>query len=95
MYQLETERLLLRPLLHQDLATICEYMQDVDIYNNTLLIPYPYRQEDAESFLAMVYEQYTRASDYVFAMVAITDSCFILAFCITRPLAGLRVKCVA
>lgn len=77
MYQLETERLLLRPLLHQDLATICEYMQDVDIYHNTLLIPYPYRQEDAESFLAMVYEQYTRASDYVFAMVAITDSRFI------------------
>ncbi|MFZ4828749.1 MAG: GNAT family N-acetyltransferase [Phototrophicaceae bacterium] len=76
MYQLETERLRLRPLLHQDLPMICEYLQDVDIHHNTLLIPYPYHLEHAESFLQMVYEQFANASDYVFALSLKSDQRF-------------------
>jgi RimJ/RimL family protein N-acetyltransferase len=49
MYEFETERLRLRPPLRQDMLAMCEYLQDVEIHRNTLLIPHPYHLEHAES----------------------------------------------
>ncbi len=36
-----------------DIPALCEWMQDVEISENTLLIPYPYLQSDAEAWLQL------------------------------------------
>lgn len=76
MYEFETERLRLRPPLRQDMLAMCEYLQDVEIHRNTLLIPHPYHLEHAEAFLTMVYEEVARGRDYYFALCSKSDQGF-------------------
>ena len=41
----------LSPITNNDIPALLEYCNDIEIYNNTLLIPYPYLEKDAVAFL--------------------------------------------
>ncbi len=47
-----TERLLLRPGWREDAPALCQAIGDERIVRNLAQAPWPYRQEDAEAFLA-------------------------------------------
>jgi len=44
----------LTQIYQSDRACIARYINDPEIYNNTLVIPYPYSEEDAEFYINMV-----------------------------------------
>lgn len=48
---LETTRLLLRPLRHDDAETLVRELNNFAIARNTARIPHPYHRDDAEDFL--------------------------------------------
>ncbi len=50
--QIRTERLILRALEPADAPRLVELMRDKSIAWNTATIPYPFRREDADAFLA-------------------------------------------
>lgn len=54
-----SNNLRLTKLLRTDAADITEYMQDKEIYDNTLRIPYPYKLEHAETWIedCLIYEE--------------------------------------
>ncbi len=54
--RIRTERLVLRPPNLSDAVYIADLANDLDIARMTVSIPYPYRLEDAEGFLAAVAE---------------------------------------
>lgn len=43
----------LSPLRPEDNTAFVQHLNDEEIYNNTLHIPYPYTEEDADRFLAL------------------------------------------
>lgn len=69
MIRLETQRLLLRPMVYTDAPKIYEYMQDRDIAYNTSLIPYPYPVGAAEAWMEQTWEQAASRESYTFAVV--------------------------
>ena len=54
--RIETERLLLRPILEADLDVIVTGIGDFAVSGMLARVPYPYRRSDAESFLAATRE---------------------------------------
>jgi [ribosomal protein S5]-alanine N-acetyltransferase len=40
-----------------DIDTMLENLNDIEIYNGTLRVPFPYKREDAEFFINSCYEQ--------------------------------------
>ena len=46
----------LTPIRQGDKAAFVRFLNDKNIYDHTLRIPYPYSKEDADSFLAIVSE---------------------------------------
>ena len=52
MTTLNTERLLLRPLCENDLVALAAAVNNPRIVRNLLRLPWPYRLDDARSFLA-------------------------------------------
>jgi len=55
--RIETERLLLRPVLEADLDVIVTGISDFAVSGMLARVPYPYRRIDAESFLAATREE--------------------------------------
>ncbi|MCB0655802.1 MAG: GNAT family N-acetyltransferase [Saprospiraceae bacterium] len=51
--RLSTPRWGLREIHADDVSRLIEYLNDPDIYANTLLIPYPYSQADALKFITI------------------------------------------
>src|SRR5688572_27239278 len=76
--QLETERLLLRRPCREDAPVITELLQEREIANNLLSIPYPYSEADALEFLEKVVEQPAEVDPaYIFAMTRRGDGAFL------------------
>lgn len=72
--ELETERLLLRPVSAADLPRIAALMADHDVAKNLSTAPHPYTLADAEMFFAKHSE---RGESHVFALVRKSDDAFI------------------
>jgi [ribosomal protein S5]-alanine N-acetyltransferase len=49
--KIETKNLILRPLKKTDAKSIRKYLQEKEISDNTMNIPYPYSLKDAECFI--------------------------------------------
>ncbi|MDW7692733.1 GNAT family N-acetyltransferase [Flammeovirgaceae bacterium SG7u.111] len=48
------KKIKLTEILPSDKATLVQLLSDKEIYNNTLRIPYPYTEENAEDFLSYI-----------------------------------------
>jgi RimJ/RimL family protein N-acetyltransferase len=75
--ELETERLLLRPVCAGDLPRIAALMADYDVAKNLLTAPHPYTLKDAEAFFAKHSESRARGEAHVFALLRKSDGAFI------------------
>ena len=75
--ELETERLLLRPVTAEDLPQIAVLMADYDVVKNLSSAPHPYTQRDAEAFFAKHMEARARGEGQVFSIVRKADGAFI------------------
>jgi ribosomal-protein-alanine N-acetyltransferase len=75
--ELETERLLLRPVGPADLPRIAALMADYDVAKNLSTAPHPYTLADAEAFFARHSESCARGESHVFALVRKSDHAFI------------------
>lgn len=51
------DQLFLQPLRMDDKEPLARYINDQDIHNNTLTIPFPYTEKDAETFIKLVLER--------------------------------------
>ncbi len=49
-----TNEINLTPFLKKDKADLIRYISHPDISNNTLTVPFPYRESDADEFLKMI-----------------------------------------
>lgn len=65
---LESTRLLFRPFQSQDAELIYTYLQEKEIIDNTISIPYPYEKGMAEGWMA-THEEQRKHGDYKFAIV--------------------------
>ena len=75
--QLETERLLLRPVSRDDLSLIAALMADYDVAKNLSTAPHPYTLADAEAFYGRHSESRARGEAQVFAVTRKSDGAFI------------------
>ncbi|HEX3651327.1 MAG TPA: GNAT family N-acetyltransferase [Rhizomicrobium sp.] len=75
--ELETERLLLRPVSADDLPRIAALMADYDVAKNLSTAPHPYALADAEAFYAKHSESCARGESHVFALGRKNDGAFI------------------
>jgi RimJ/RimL family protein N-acetyltransferase len=73
---LETERLILRRLELSDAPLVYDYVQERDIAYNTLLIPYPYPEGDAEEWITGTHHSAEEASGFTFAITRRADGLF-------------------
>ncbi|MBV9570319.1 MAG: GNAT family N-acetyltransferase [Alphaproteobacteria bacterium] len=67
--ELESERLLLRPMRAEDVPQIAALMADYDIVKNLSTAPYPYTLADAEAFFARQREAKADGEKHDFAIV--------------------------
>ncbi len=74
---LETERLLLRPLVAADAPQMTALAGDYDVAAGTLTLPHPYAQSDAEQFIAQGQAASHDSPDHVFAIALKADNQFI------------------
>jgi RimJ/RimL family protein N-acetyltransferase len=75
--ELETERLLLRPVCAEDLPTVAALMADYDVAKNLSTAPHPYTLQDAEAFFAKHSDARGRGEGHVFAVIRKSDGAFI------------------
>jgi RimJ/RimL family protein N-acetyltransferase len=75
--ELETERLLLRPVRADDLPQIAALMADYDVAKNLSTAPHPYSLKDAEVFYARHSDASARGEAHVFAIFRESDGAFI------------------
>ena len=75
--ELETERLLLRPVRAEDLPRIAALMADRDVAKNLSTAPHPYTLKDAEDFFARHSGSRARGEAHVFALIRKSDGAFI------------------
>lgn len=68
MKSFESLRLIFRPFQLQDAELIHAYLQEKEIIDNTISIPYPYQKGMAEQWIATHNEQ-QKLGDYKFAIV--------------------------
>lgn len=57
------DRISLTEFRETDKAALVKYLQDAEISKNTLTIPYPYTEKDAEVWLKIVFEKYETIGD--------------------------------
>lgn len=69
MLQLETERLLLRPLEESDAPRVQELANDPTISAMTLTFNYPFTEADAMAFIARMRESFEAGMGCVFAII--------------------------
>jgi len=53
MWRVVNEKYILSELVERDNGALVEHLQEKEIYDNTLRIPYPYSVKDADSFIQM------------------------------------------
>jgi ribosomal-protein-alanine N-acetyltransferase len=64
----DSHRLLFRPFQYHDADLIYTYLQEKEIIDNTLSIPYPYEKGMAQEWISM-HEQQQHLGDFKFAVV--------------------------
>ena len=65
---IRTERLVLRLFQPSDAATVTTLCNNYNIYKNTLYLPYPYRLNDALSWMEHHYDNFMKDHSYEFAV---------------------------
>jgi len=75
--ELETERLLLRPVRADDLPWIAALMAEYDVAKNLSTAPHPYTLQDAEAFFAKHSESRARGETHVFSVLCKSNGAFI------------------
>jgi len=75
--ELETERLLLRPVRADDLPWIAALMAEYDVAKNLSTAPHPYTLQDADVFYGRHSESRARGEAHVFVLVRKSDGTFI------------------
>jgi ribosomal-protein-alanine N-acetyltransferase len=75
--ELETERLLLRPVCAADLPKVAALMADYNVAKNLSTAPHPYTLADAEVFYGRHCEARARGDGYVFAIMRKSDGALI------------------
>ena len=76
-FMLESERLLLRPPEAGDAATMALLMNDWDVVKNLSRAPFPYTEDDANTFIGRQEEGSVKASDFAFAITRKSDDAFL------------------
>jgi [ribosomal protein S5]-alanine N-acetyltransferase len=71
--RLETERLLLRPSIADDIPQIVPLLNNFDVSKNLARVPYPYTEDDARTFLVRGAEDRARGQAYPFALTLRSD----------------------
>lgn len=66
---IETERLLLRPVVAEDVSYVATFLDNFEVTKWLASIPYPYPREMAQDFLKFVESAWADGSEYVFAIV--------------------------
>ena len=66
--ELNTKRLILRPLSFEDIPKIIEYANNPRIAEMTLNIPHPYTEKDAVYWINMAYTGYEKGIQYTFGI---------------------------
>ena len=77
MKELETERLLLRPVCAGDLPRVAALMADYDVAKNLSTAPHPYTLKDAEVFYGWHCEASARGDAHVFAVLRKSEGALI------------------
>jgi ribosomal-protein-alanine N-acetyltransferase len=75
--ELETERLLLRPVCAADLPKVAALMADYAVAKNLSTAPHPYTLADAQAFFARHSESRASGGGHVFALIRKSDGAFI------------------
>ncbi len=75
--ELNTKRLILRPLSFEDIPKINEYANNPGIAEMTLNIPHPYTEKDAVYWINMAYTGYEKGIQYTFGICLATTREFI------------------
>lgn len=70
---LRTERLVLRPLVDADIASIVRVNGSFEVVKNTLTMPHPYHEADAVSFLGRVRDGHAKGEGLCLAIVRVDD----------------------
>jgi RimJ/RimL family protein N-acetyltransferase len=71
--ELKTNGLILRPWMVDDVPAIVEACSDPEIPRWIPMIPSPYGEEDAQSFIGLAHENWERGEGYNFAIVDAAD----------------------
>ena len=71
--RLETERLLLRQPEASDIAAMVALANDYEVAKNLSRMPYPYGEDDAQSFIARSEESRARGTDFSFVITRKAD----------------------
>jgi len=74
--RLESERLLLRPWVAEDLPSVVRLLGDFDVAKNLSTAPHPYTLKDAETFFAKHCEKRALGEDHIFVIARKLDGRF-------------------
>lgn len=66
--EIRTKRLILGEIDSYQLAEIAEQANNIKIAENTLNLPFPYRERDAQNWVEMQQEMFNETRGYVFAI---------------------------
>jgi RimJ/RimL family protein N-acetyltransferase len=75
-FNLESERLLLRPPGRRDIPAIVPLANDYDVAKNLSKMPHPYTAQDAETYVKNSEEKRAAGTDFAFAIVRRSDAAF-------------------
>jgi [ribosomal protein S5]-alanine N-acetyltransferase len=76
-FELESERLLLRPPGRRDVPAIVPLANDFEVAKNLARLPHPYTAQDGEDFVAMANEKRGAGTDFNFAITRKSDGAFL------------------
>ena len=74
--RLETDRLLLRPPESADIPAFLPLIADFDVSKNLSRVPHPYRESDAQAFIARTVQNRAAGTDFNFAITRKTDDAY-------------------
>lgn len=73
-YNIEAEGILMRPFTLEDAKVVSELCNNYNIYKNTLVIPYPYSEEDGIDWIQYQIENFDPDRELNFAIIDKTTS---------------------
>ena len=86
-FQLETERLHLRPPGAGDIRHFVPLLNDYEVAKNLARVPHPYTEDDACAWVVKAADERLRGEDYAFAILRRDDRAF-LGMCGVHPSRG-------